>query len=108
MPGVRLRHPTARSCRYTIVEGDRPYASPFICPPPANGGCGTVHVFKTHHLDLDATGAVIVNVPLYERLKPRLTADGFANVGLVKKPPPQRIGSAALVPDATLPAHRTE
>lgn len=94
MPGVRLLHPTARNCRYTVTEGDRPYPVPFTCTPPAVGGCGSVHLFKTHHLNLDETGAVIVSTGVFERIGRRLALDGFAIANEVKAPPPLRVGLA--------------
>lgn len=90
MSGVRLQHPTERNVRYTVVEPNIPYGLPYQCTPPEFGGCGSTHLFKTHHLNLDETGAVIVSTGVYDRLKERLAQDGFAVTNEVKKPP--RIG----------------
>jgi hypothetical protein len=94
MPGIRIQHPTQRDVRYTVVEPNIPYQLPYQCTPPEFGGCGSVHLFKTHHLNLDATGACIVSTGVYERIKDRLALDGFATVNEVKKPPKMGIGMA--------------
>lgn len=90
MPGIRVQHPTERNVRYTVVEPNIPYQEPYQCTPPEFGGCGALHLFKTHHLNLDETGAVIVSTGVYDRLKDRLAEDGFVVTNEVKKPP--RIG----------------
>jgi hypothetical protein len=90
MPGIRVQHPTERNVRYTVVEPKVPYPEPYTCTPPEFGGCGSVHMFKTHHLNLDDTGAVIVSTGVYDRIKDRLVLDGFVTTNEVKKPP--RIG----------------
>jgi hypothetical protein len=88
MPGIRLQHPTARSARYTVVEPEVPYTSTFTCTPPELGGCGGTHLFKTHHLNLDSEGNVIVSTGVYARIKDRLALDGFILGNEVAKPPP--------------------
>lgn len=110
MPGVRVQHPEARNAIYTVLDPTRKYAVPRQCPPPKQGGCGQVHVFKTYHLRLDDTGAVMVNDVLYGRLKDRLAASGFVVTGEVLRPPPQVIGSTAAMPrlDLSLPLHPQE
>ena len=90
MPGVRVHHPTQRNVRYTVVEPNIPYPVPYQCTPPEFGGCGSVHLFKTHHLNLDDTGSVILSTGMIERIKDRLVLDGFTIGNEVKKPP--RIG----------------
>lgn len=102
MAGVRIQHPTARSCRFTVVEGDRPYPAPYTCTPPEFGGCGSVHLFKTHHLNIDGTGSAIVGDVLYQRIRHLLVLNGFAEANVVAKPPmlilglaPRREGSGA-------------
>lgn len=87
MAGVRITHPTARNARFTIVESDKPYNPPYQCAMPSWGGCGALHLFKTHHLDLDETGSVILGDTLYLRLRPILLANGFAESNAVAKPP---------------------
>jgi hypothetical protein len=92
MPGIRVQHPTQRNVRYTVVEGDKPYPVPYQCTPPEFGGCAGVHVFKTHHLNLDDTGTVIVSTGVYDRIRGRLALDGFVVTNEVKKPPRLGIG----------------
>lgn len=98
MAGVRVQHPTARNVRFTIVEEDRPYREPYHCTPPEVGGCGSVHLFKTHHLNLDETGAAIVGDVLYEKVKHLLVLNGFRETNVVKKPPTLGVGMAPLIP----------
>lgn len=91
MAGVRLHHETAKNARFTVVENDRPYPTPYECPPPEFGGCGITHMFKTHHLNLDDTGSVIISTPLYEKLKGLLGLNGFTMANEVKSPPPMGV-----------------
>jgi hypothetical protein len=98
MAGVRVQHPTARSVRFTVVESDRPYLTPYQCTAPEFGGCGTTHLFKTHHLNLDDTGAVIVGDKLYEKIKGLLALNSFSETNVVAKPPTMGIGVGAHVP----------
>lgn len=91
MPGVRIQHPTARECRVTVVESRNPYRQPYTCTPPDLGGCGSVHQFKTHHINLDAAGAGIVSETVYERIRPVLERQGFTT-SQVAKPPAIGIG----------------
>ena len=102
MAGVRVQHPTARNARFTIVEENRPYPEPYQCTPPEFGGCGSVHVFKTHHLNLDETGSAIIGDVLYHKIKHLLVLNGFTETNIVRKPPTlgigmgiQRIGAGA-------------
>lgn len=93
MAGVRLQHPTARNVRFTISEPDRPYPSgPYQCTPPEFGGCGEVHIFKTHHLNIDETGAAIVGDVLFEKAKMHFLAHGFTIANEVLLPPTLGIG----------------
>ena len=92
MPGIRLSHPTQRNVRYTVVEPTIPYGLPYQCTPPEFGGCGSVHLFKTHHLNISDTGAVIVSTGVFDRIKDRLAQDGFTVEGEVAKPPKIGIG----------------
>jgi hypothetical protein len=89
--GVRVQHPTARNARFTIAE-PKPYRAPYPCPPPEFGGCGSTHLFKTHHLNVDETGAAIVGDVLYGRIRHLLVAAGFAEANVVAKPPTLGIG----------------
>jgi hypothetical protein len=98
MPGIRIQHPTARNVRFTMTDPNQPYDIPYNCTPPAYGGCGQVHTHKTHHLNIDETGAAIINDALYEKVKPYLLANGFSETNVVVKPPTMGIG--LLPPDA--------
>jgi hypothetical protein len=92
MSGIRVQHPTARSARYTVVEPKVPYPFAYTCTPPEFGGCGSTHLFKTHHLNLDATGAAIVSTGVYARIKDFIALDGFVVTNEVAKPPSIGIG----------------
>lgn len=100
MPGIRIQHPSARSVRYTVVDGAVPYPVPYHCTPPAMGGCGSVHDFKTHHLNLDETGAAIVSEGVFERIRGRLALDGFVITNEVERPPAIGVGMASGHPGA--------
>jgi len=88
MPGVRVTHPALRNVRCTVVEANTPYTVPFQCTTPQMGGCGSLHLFKTHHLNIDETGSVIISTGVWERIKSRLILDGFVIANEVQKPPP--------------------
>jgi hypothetical protein len=92
MSGIRVQHPTARGVRYTVVEPNIPYPEPYHCTAPEMGGCGSVHLHKTHHLNLDGAGAAIVSTGVFDRIKDRLAADGFAVTNEVQHPPPIGVG----------------
>jgi len=98
MAGIRVQHPTARSARFTVVESDRPYPKPYQCPAPEFGGCGTTHLFKTHHLNLDETGAVIISDALYEKIKGLLVLNQFSETNVVARPPTMGVGIGVPVP----------
>ena len=91
MSGIRVQHPTQRNVRYVVVEPKR-YPVPYQCTPPEFGGCGGTHEFKTHHLNLDESGAVIVSTGVFDRIKDRLALDGFRVVNEVQRPPALGIG----------------
>ena len=95
MSGIRVQHPTARSVRYTVVDGAVPYPEPYQCTPPEMGGCGSTHRFKTHHLNLDETGAVIVSTGVFDRIRSRLALDGFIVTNEVALPPAIGVGLAS-------------
>jgi hypothetical protein len=97
MAGVRIHHPFERNVRYTLVEGNIPYSEPFQCTPPEFGGCGQVHLFKTHHLNVDETGSVIIGDVLYEKIKHLTMAAGFVESNIVEKPPTLGLGLGAPV-----------
>lgn len=100
MAGVRVQHPTVRNARFTVVEKNNPYRAPYQCTPPDLGGCGSTHLFKTHHLNVDETGSVIIGDILYQRIKHLLVLNGFTEQNVVQKPPPIGIvvgGGAAAV-----------
>lgn len=92
MPGIRLQHPTHKNVRFTVVEKNNPYPVPYTCTPPEFGGCGSTHLFKTHHLNIDETGSVIVSKGVYDRIKAILELDGYVVTNEVKKPPALGIG----------------
>jgi hypothetical protein len=100
MAGIRIQHPTARSCRYTVVDAKVPYPVPFQCTPPALGGCGAIHLFKTHHINLDQTGAGIVSEGVFTLIRDRLALDGFLVSNEVPKPPAIGVGLASGQPGA--------
>lgn len=92
MAGVRIQHLTQRNVRFNVVEKDRVYPVPYQCTPPEFGGCGQVHTFKTHHLNLDETGSVIIGDVLYKKLRNLLVANGFQELNEVAKPPTLGLG----------------
>lgn len=98
MAGVRIQHPTQRNVRFNVVEPENPYKEPYQCTPPEFGGCGSVHTFKTHHLNLDETGSVIIGDVLYQKIKQHLIVNGFQELNIVEKPPTLGLGLAAPVP----------
>lgn len=99
MAGVRVVHPTARNCRFTISEPDHPYPKgPYQCTPPEFGGCGQVHIFKTHHLNIDEVGSAIVGDLLFEKAKAYLYANGFSVSNEVARPPTLGIGLGGQTP----------
>lgn len=53
-----------------------------------------VHIFKTHHLNLDSFGSAIVGDVLYEKIKLHLFAAGFKETNVVSNPPTLGIGLA--------------
>lgn len=95
MAGVRIQHPTERSCSFTLVDQARPYPEPWTCPAPPVG-CGSTHLFKTYHLRLDETGAAIVSEQIVARLK-RIPLQPFMFTNAVEKPPAQVIQVPAVV-----------
>jgi hypothetical protein len=97
MAGVRIQHPTVRNARFTVVEAI-PYPTPYQCTPPEFGGCGSVHEFKTHHLNLDEAGAVIVGDVLYQKIRHLLVQNGFVETNVVKKPPTLGVGLGPRTP----------
>lgn len=92
MAGIRISHPTVRNARFNVTESSVPYQVPYQCTPPEFGGCGSVHLFKTHHLNIDETGHAIVGDALYEKIKVHLAAAGFTWANVVDKPPTLGIG----------------
>jgi hypothetical protein len=92
MAGVRIQHPTARNVRFTVTDPNQPYDQPYQCTPPEFGGCGQVHLFKTHHVNLDETGAAIVGDVLFEKAKAHFIAAGFSVTNKVDHPPTMGIG----------------
>jgi hypothetical protein len=78
--------------RFTVTDPKVRYGIPFQCTEPLLGGCGQVHLFKTHHFNLDETGSVIVEKVLFKKLEGYLYAYGFTILNDVPKPPPQVLG----------------
>lgn len=99
MPGIRIQHPVERSVTFTLVDSSRPYAVPWQCPPPP-AGCARTHPFKTYHLHLDETGAVIVSATIVDRLR-RIPGQPFLIANEVKEPPRQVIRAPLLLRRAT-------
>lgn len=96
MPGIRLQHVNDRSVTYSIADESRPYRVPLACTGQIviNGElrpCGRTHVFKTYHLNLDETGAVIVSQTIWERMAAKFLAAGFRLANEVKEPPAQTL-----------------
>lgn len=87
MPGVRLKHPTLKSCTFTVIHTRR-YVVPLLCPV-----CGHPHERKTYHLNLDSEGAVIVSQTVFERLK-EIGLAGMQLANEVLVPPPLTVGGA--------------
>lgn len=81
MPGIRLHHESLTAPATVAVECARGYRQPYQCPL-----CGTTHMHKTVHLNLDNKGDVIVSKGVWEDLKdvPDLP---FTVANEVKKPP---------------------
>lgn len=98
MAGVRVTHSVARNCRFTVVENDRPYPTPYQCTAPEFGGCGITHLFKTHHLNLDETGSAIVGDALYHKIRHLLVLNGFSESSIVNRPPTLGIGLNKMTP----------
>jgi hypothetical protein len=90
--GVRIVHPTARNVRFTVSDPSQPYDQPYACTPPEYGGCGAVHLFKTHHLNVDETGSAIVGDVLFEKARAHFLAAGFTVANEVVHPPTMGIG----------------
>lgn len=111
MAGVRVVHAFHRNVRFNVVE-PRPYPTPYQCTPPEFGGCGELHVFKTHHLNVDDTGTVIIGDVLYETIRHLLVANGFSELNVVERPPTLGIGLAPQVaglgPWGNIPIVRAE
>lgn len=97
MAGVRIVHATERNVRFTVTDPGIPYDVPYQCNPPEFGGCGQIHLFKTHHVNLDETGAAIVGDLLWEQAKAHFIAFGFTEESTVAKPPTLGIGLAPQV-----------
>lgn len=96
--GVRIKHPIQRNVRFTVTDPNIQYSRPYQCTPPEYGGCGQVHTHKTHHLNLDDTGSVIVERVLFEKIKAYLIAFGFTIENTVARPPALGIGLGAQTP----------
>lgn len=103
--GVRIQHPTARSVTFSVTDGNRPYRVPLACGASIVVAgelrpCGRIHTFKTYHLNLDETGAVIVSQEIVERLR-RIAGQPFAVANPVPHPPDQVVRPPRLILRAT-------
>jgi hypothetical protein len=94
--GIRLRHPTARSGRFTFALNARPYRVPILCP-----ACGTSHRVKTYHIAVDADGFAFISHEIWEQMKKHNQFAGFELANEVERPPAQIIGTAGLPVGAT-------
>ena len=67
--GVRLHHPTLRSCVYTLLHEGRPLRFKPGAAQPVCAVCLTTHTVKTYHLWLDGQGDTVVSEVVFERIK---------------------------------------
>jgi hypothetical protein len=88
--GVRLRHPTARSGRFTFSLNKRPYRYPLACP-----ACGTLHHVKTYHIAVDADGFAFISHEIWQQMKKFNHYAGFELANEVASPPAQTVGTGA-------------
>jgi len=87
MSGIRLHHPSLRSCTYTLIHEGRAVADP---EGIACAVCNRRHYHKTYHLALDAVGDVVVAEEVYAHVKDA-GLDELKVLGEIKKPEPQRL-----------------
>lgn len=93
MPGVRLHHPTLRSCTFTVEDVLRPYRTPYTCPVCSVAHNAPVtHSHKTYHLDLDSEGDIIVSETVFAHLKTLPGLAGLLPKNEVQKPPDLVVG----------------
>jgi hypothetical protein len=94
MPGVRIRHRTARSTIVLVPIMSKPLnvTAEDVCPGCFQGrGVKTVHPVKTVHLWVDDSGACIVSTGVLDALK----SEGMPDLDIVeevKNPPPLTLG----------------
>lgn len=91
MAGIRIFHPSARSGVFTFAHQNRPYPVPLVCMI-----CGTSHLVKTYHINVDNDGFAIVSHEVWNMMKEHNTA-GFQMANEVGKPPTQGVGFTPLV-----------
>lgn len=82
MSGLRITHPTERSCTFTLIDGSRAYPRPIACLV-----CGRMHELKTYHITLDAEGAAIVSTEVWQRVSV-IPGQPFRLRNEVAAPPP--------------------
>lgn len=84
MPGVRIRHRTARSA-VVLVEHPKAYKAPFLCP-----SCGATHLKKTYHVVVDHEGRAVVSEVIAGRLREAraIGPHGFDVEETIENPPP--------------------
>lgn len=99
MSGIRLHHPTERSCVF-VVETAITYPVPYACPL-----CAKMETRKSIHLRLDAQGDVIVAPPVYEALRLVPEFGGLKVMNDIATPPPLFLGAVAM-PTQHIVEHR--
>jgi hypothetical protein len=86
--GVKIHHPTERSCVYVLMNPKRPYPTPYVC-----GWCMTTHLFKAYHIIIDSFGNAIIAKGIVDKLK-MIPGQPFQFENEVAKPPPMIIGGS--------------
>jgi hypothetical protein len=94
--GVKLHHPSLKNCVFTLEQQNVIYPRPFDCPT-----CGTTHIFKTFHLNLNENGDVTVHEQIYELFKSEgIVAELNAKTEVTPRPTFLGMGSIGIVKDA--------
>lgn len=87
MPGVRIRHDTARSSMHVVPVLSKPYDDGgFVCPT-----CNVLHPVKSVHLMFDDRGECLVSTGVLDELRQAGMPD-LAVAGHVTDPPTLTIG----------------
>lgn len=106
--GHRIRHRSLRSCLVTVGLVDTPFRRKGNPIPEGKGCavCGTRHLVKTYHLNLDSDGTCIVSEVIFDNLRRVGAIEGspgggpavavpsadFLYVNEVTNPPPINVG----------------